>query len=36
MLKAVLFTIIISIVTLDILFIFGSCKLAKEADKKEI
>lgn len=36
MLKTVLFTIIISIVMLDILFILGSCKLSKKADEKEI
>ena len=35
MLKTVLLTIIISIVILSALFIFGSCRLAKEADEKK-
>lgn len=36
MLKTVLLTIIISIVILSVLFIFGSCRLAKEADEKKL
>lgn len=34
MLKIVLLTIVITIVILAVLFVFGSCRLAKEADEK--